>query len=194
MPWHSSNMVKQFSKGKGSGGKGFDKKTEGFLNPRPKKDEQEFGPGKKGIIMCIDCNAYYYSKSWHHSLEGAIKGQTPEEFAEHEVKFQTCPACQMKKDKAFEGEVIIKLNDANDSQKSDILNAIHNSDEQAQDRDVMDKVLWIEDKGAEIRVYTSENQLAIRIGKKLDSAFKGGKLDINHSKSEDVARVLWEKP
>lgn len=186
-------MAKQFSKGKGSESKGFDEKVGGFLKPRPKKDEQEFGPGKKGIIICIDCNAYYYDKSWHPSLEGAVKGQTPEEFADHEVKFQPCPACQMKKDKTFEGEIIIKLNDVNDSQKSDILNAIHNADKQAQDRDVMDKVLWIEDKGTEIRVYTSENQLAIRIGKKLDSAFKGGKLNINHSKSEDAARVVWEK-
>ena len=167
-------------------GRGFAKKVQGFLNPRPKKDEQEFGPGKEGIIMCPVCHAYYYKKSWHNDLEGL----TPNRFAEHDIRFSTCPACEMKKGKTFEGEVIIKLSD--ELHKHDVLNAIHNSDEQARDKDPMDRVLWITDSGSEIRVYTSENQLAVKIGKKLDSALKGGKLDIQYSR-EDVARVTWEK-
>jgi hypothetical protein len=35
--------------------------------------------------------------------------------------------------------------------------------------------------------------LAVKIGKKLDSAFKGGRLEIKYSNKEDTARVIWEK-
>jgi NMD protein affecting ribosome stability and mRNA decay len=161
--------------------------------PSSKKEEQEFGPGKKGFVMCPDCNAAYYNKSWHHGLEGAVRDQLPEEFADHDVTFETCPVCKMKKDGTYEGEVIIKLGKPAEEYKEEILKAIRNSDDQAQDRDVMDAVLKIDDRGSEIRVYTSENQLAVKIGKKLDSAFKGGRLEIKYSEGEDTARVIWEK-
>ncbi len=161
---------------------------------RSKKEEQELGSGKKDFVMCSDCNAVYYNKSWHHGMEGKIEDQLPEEFAEkNDVVFETCPACQMKKDGTYEGEVIIKLGKLAEKNKKEILNTIRNSDEQAQDRDPMDRILKIDDRGSEIHVLTSENQLAVRIGKKLDSAFKGGRLEIKYSEKEDTARVIWEK-
>jgi hypothetical protein len=184
-------MVKQYSRGPGT--KGFAKKIGEFLNPRAKKEVEEFGPGKRDFIVCPECEAVYYHKSWHHGMEGAVKDQMPEEFADkHGIKFRTCPACQMKKDKVYEGEVIIRVGKSG-GVKSDILNAVKNSDKQAQDRDPMDRVLWIDDRGSEVRVYTSENQLAVKIGKKINSAFKGGKLNIKYSGKEDTARVVWER-
>jgi len=170
-----------------------DRNQDLMRQPSSKKEEQEFGPGKKGFVICPDCNAAYYDKSWHHGLEGAVKDQLPEEFADHDATFETCPTCQMKKDGVYEGEVIIKLGRPAEEYKGEILKAIRNSNEQAQDRDVMDEVLKIDDRGSEIHVYTSENQLAVKIGKKLDSAFKGGRLEIKYSKGEDTARVIWEK-
>ena len=170
-----------------------DRNQDLMRQPSSKKEEQEFGAGKKGFVICPDCNAAYYDKSWHHGLEGAVKDQLPEEFSDHDATFETCPTCQMKKDGVYEGEVIIKLGRPAEEYKEEILKAIHNSDEQAQDRDVTDKVLKIDDRGSEIHIYTSENQLAVKIGKKLDSAFKGGRLEIKYSEGEDTARVIWEK-
>lgn len=109
-----------------------------------------------------------------------------------QLKFKTCPACQMKKDKSFEGEVIINLSGKGAAAKNEILHLIKNTDDQARFRDTLDRVLWTQDSGNEIHIFTSENQLAVMIGKKLDSAFKGGKLGIKYSHQEDPIRVHWQ--
>ena len=71
------------------------------------------------------------------------------------------------------------------------MNTIKNSDKQAQERDPMDRILWTEEREDGIHIFTSENQLAVKIGKKLKSSFGGSKLEIKHS-GEDVTRVYWE--
>lgn len=161
--------------------------------PQSKKEEQEYGSGKKDFVICPDCGAVYHFKSWHHSLNEVAKDQTPEKFAEkHDVVFEICPACDMKNKKVYEGEVVIKLGRAAQKHKEEILKTVEGSDKLARERDPMDRILWIEDKDSEIHVFTSENQLAVKMGKNLDSAFKGGRLEIKYS-GEDTARVVWEK-
>lgn len=160
----------------------------GRRHQRSRKEESEFGLGQKEFLKCSDCGVVYFDKSWHRSLL--------EEKQEHlkenrQFKFTLCPACKMKKDKIFEGEVVIKLKAQGLKVKADILNAVKNSDRQGQDWDPLDRVLWTEDKGDEVRIYTSENQLAVKIGKKLKSSFPGSKLEIKHS-GEDIIRVYWE--
>ena len=160
----------------------------GRRHQRSRKEESEFGLGQKEFLKCSDCGVVYFDKSWHHGLL--------EEKQEHlkenrQFKFTLCPACKMAKDKIFEGEVVVKLKSKNEKVKSDVLNTIKNSDEQARERDPMDRILWAEDKGDEVRFFTSENQLAVRIGKKLESSFLGSKLEIKHT-GEDMIRVYWE--
>lgn len=155
---------------------------------RSKKEEQEFGLARKEFVICPDCDSVFFDKSWHHSLE---------EDAQHlkdnkNTRFKICPACRMKKDRTFEGELVIKLSKEKLGEKREVMNVVKNSDEQARSHDPLDRVLWIEDKGNEIRVLTSENQLAARIGKKLRSAFKGSAFEIKHSHEEDTIRVRWE--
>lgn len=155
---------------------------------RSKKEEQEFGLARKEFVICPDCNSVFFDKAWHHNLEEDIKHI--KRFKN--LKFKICPACRMKKDRVFEGELVITLQKEKLGEKKEIMNVIKNSDEQAQSHDPMDRVLWIENKNNEIRVLTSENQLAVRIGKKLKSSFKGGTLEIRHSHQEDVIRVYWK--
>lgn len=160
----------------------------GRRSQRSRKEESEFGLGQKEFLKCSECGVVYFDKSWHHGLL--------EEKQEHlkenrQFKFTLCPACKMKKDKIFEGEVVIMLKAKNYKLKADVMNTIKNSDKQGQDWDPLDRILWMEDKGNEIRIYTSENQLAVRIGKKLNSSFPGSKLEIKHS-GEDIIRVCWE--
>jgi len=143
---------------------------------------------RKEFVICPDCNSIFFDKAWHHKLEEDIKHL--KEFKG--LKFKTCPACRMKKDRTFEGELTIKLSKEGLGEKRKILNAVKNSDEQARSRDPMDRILWTEDEDSKIRVLTSENQLVTRIGKKLKSAF-GGTLEIRHSHEEDVIRVRWER-
>ncbi|OGN04976.1 MAG: hypothetical protein A2746_01320 [Candidatus Yanofskybacteria bacterium RIFCSPHIGHO2_01_FULL_44_22] len=166
----------------------------GSIAPRRKrapKDEQEFGLAGSGYILCSDCKSVFFDKSWHHRLDedkhfSAEKNKN--------IKFAICPACDMLKKKEYEGELIIRIkNQEARIKKDEVLNSIQNSDEMARERDPMDRVLWTENNGDEIKVYTSENQLAVIIGKKLDSSFPGGKLKIEHSHGEDLIRVFWER-
>ena len=155
---------------------------------RSKKDEQEFGLAKKEFIICPNCKSVFFDKAWHHSLEEDAKHLTDRK----NIRSKICPACRMEKDRTFEGELVITLSKEKMGEKGEIINVVKNSDEQARTHDPMDRVLWIESEGGKIRVLTSENQLAVRIGKKLESSFKGGILEIKHSHGEDVIRVFWK--
>lgn len=160
----------------------------GRRHQRSRKEESEFGLAGKEFLSCSGCGIFYYDKSWHKSLLGEKQEHLKEN---RQFKFTTCPACKMKKDKIFEGELVIKLKAESLKLKANILNTIKNSDKQAQGRDPLDRILWTEDNGDEIKIFTSENQLAVRIGKKLKSSFPGSTLEIKHS-GEDIIRVYWE--
>jgi len=162
----------------------------GRRHQRSRKEESEFGLAEKEFLKCSNCGVVYFDKSWRRGLL--------EEKQEHlqenrQFKFTLCPACKMIRNKLFEGELIIKIKNQNTKIKikEDILNTIKNSNKQAQERDPLDRILWMEDKGDEVRIFTSENQLAVRIGKKLKSSFSGSKLEIRHS-DEDIVRVYWK--
>lgn len=163
----------------------------GMLNrkhQRSRKEESEFGLGQKEFLKCSDCGVVYFDKSWHRSLL--------EEKLEHlkekkQFKFTLCPTCKMKKNKVFEGQLTIRLTTNNQRFKEEILNTVKNSDKQGQEWDPLDRILWMEDGVNEVKVYTSENQLAVKIGKKLKSSFPGSTLEIKHS-GEDIIRVYWK--
>ena len=155
--------------------------------PHSKKDEQEFGKAKKEFIECMNCGSCYFEKSWHHSLDQAKLEHLKQEKM---IKFDLCPACKMGKEKRYEGEVVIKISGT--MNKQEIMNEIKNSDLMARQKDPMDRVLWTEDKPDGLHVFTSENQLAVKIGKKIKSSLGKGTLTIDHSQDEDVTRVYFE--
>src|SRR3989344_3316044 len=67
-----------------------------------KKEWQELGKGARDHIICADCGAVYWKKSWHHRF-----GASGAHGAEKKVSFKRCPACRMIRDGQFEGEVIM---------------------------------------------------------------------------------------
>ncbi|MFH1611690.1 MAG: hypothetical protein ABH887_00225 [bacterium] len=69
------------------------------------------------------------------------------------------------------------------------MNLINNIGERAFKRDPMDRIIKINDNKTEIEILTTENQLAISIGKQIKSAFKGD-IEIKLSKEESVVRVI----
>ncbi|OGZ34210.1 MAG: hypothetical protein A3I88_01380 [Candidatus Portnoybacteria bacterium RIFCSPLOWO2_12_FULL_39_9] len=172
--------------------------------PRPKKEEQEFGPGEIDILMCQKCEAVYYYKSWHHRLEdyqslsedkprtfsgyASHKIYNPEKARGKRIKFILCPACQMIKDKKYEGRIILK--NAPPEKKEEILGLVKNIGERAFQRDPLDRIISIKSKKGDIEILTTENQLAVSIGKQIKRAFKGS-LEIQWSHQESIARIIW---
>ncbi|HPO75534.1 MAG TPA: hypothetical protein PLL80_02965 [Candidatus Pacearchaeota archaeon] len=155
--------------------------------PKPKKEESEFGMGKKDILICKECNAVYYYKSWHHRLDDYSYLKETKR-----LNFTLCPACQMIRNKKFEGEIVVE--NVSPKIKTNLKNLVKNFGEKAFERDPQDRVISFneisqnEDGSSTIQILTTENQLAQRLAKKISEVFKG-KYSISHSREESVIRA-----
>jgi len=150
---------------------------------RSKKEEQEHGAGKKDFVICEKCNAVYYYKSWKHGFAD-YKHLNEDK----QVNFRVCPACQMIKDKKFEGKVVFES--VPSEYKEDILKNIKNTGERAYKRDPMDRIIEVKESRDNIEVTTTENQLARNIARQVERAHKGAKARIQWSQEESVARIV----
>ena len=149
--------------------------------PKSKKEEAEFGPGKIDIVICKKCGSVYYGKSWHHRLEDY------KHLSEHKnIKFVLCPACQMIKDKQYEG--VVTLINIPQDKKAEILNLVRNVGQRAFEKDPLDRIIKIKKGGKDMAIFTTENQLAVIIGKQIKRAFQG-KLNIKWSHQESTVRI-----
>lgn len=146
---------------------------------------QEFGPGKTGIVLCPVCNSAYFYKSWHHDL-GEYSGVREDK----KVSFKKCPACDMWSKREWEGEV--RINDLPADKVEEVKRAALGTADQAYRKDPMDRVFDIKQLGKDLVIYTSENQLAMRIMRKLARSFKKhfAKPEINHGKGEDAFLIV----
>ena len=78
--------------------------------------------------------------------------------------------------------------------RADVIRTIEHVGQEAERRDPKHRILSIRSHRAGVRVTTSENQLVVRIGKKLRDACKGGKLSISYSDEDRPIRVVWTPP
>lgn len=136
--------------------------------------------------MCKKCGIVYWNKSWHN------KTDSPHILAETslalKIKFVLCPACQMIKDKKYEGEIFLSA--VPERFRNNIKFLAENYGERAFREDPMDRIISIKEERNNIQILTTENQLAQRLAKKINETF-GGKLRvaISHSHEEDVIRI-----
>jgi len=145
---------------------------------------EEFGLGKSDIVICPICSAVYYYKSWHHNLL-----HYPYISEDKKVAFKECPACSMWARRQWEGEVC--LIGIPNEKKEQIKNTILSVADEAYRRDPMHRVFDIKKARKQIIIYTSENQLARRIARKISSAFKKhfSKPEFHYGEGEDVLLI-----
>lgn len=148
----------------------------------PNRDGEK---GQKGDhIICKYCHAVYQNKKWEK-----LNDMDPK-FVD-ELKQGCCPACHLEKGHLSDG-VLHLSGTFLEEHKEEIKNLIHNIAEKEEDRDFMNRVERIDESEAgKIVVYTTKNSLAVEIGKKIDSAHKGGTLDIKFSKEDKPVDVRW---
>lgn len=91
----------------------------------------------------------------------------------------------------WEGELILENLISDD--KKEILNLVRNVGKRAFLRDPEDQIIKIDDRGEKVIITTTENQLAVSIGKQVASAFKGGHMEIIWSAEDAPARVRWAR-
>lgn len=151
-----------------------------------------------GLKLCSRCEAVWYDGHWHNApnLAAALKAKRK---LSKPAKDLFCNECRYvvhgpadAKTALFEGELTLDgLIDK--AEKAAIIGNVRNTAKRAQRRDPEDRIVAIDDRGERVVVTTTENQLAVTLGKSVDSAFKGGKLRITWSSDDLPARVHWTR-
>ncbi len=138
---------------------------------------------KSTKILCKECHAVYDGKSWK-----AFEKSNPRVLDRLHVGI--CPACHEEIDHLSDG--VLHLSGTGFvKNKSEIKNLIKNTAKREEERDILNRVERIEDLRNEMVVYTTKNQLAAELGKKIAAAHKGGKLEIKWSKNDKPVEVKW---
>lgn len=149
--------------------------------------------GKKSLRVCSRCGAVYFDEHWHTipNFGEIYKKMLPKKSVVRELCAE-CKWIQGGKDQTgWEGELVLENLVPDD--KKGILNLIRNVGKRALLRDPEDQIIKIDDRGKKVIITTTENQLAVSIGKQIASAFKGGRLEIIWSDEDAPARVRWTR-
>jgi NMD protein affecting ribosome stability and mRNA decay len=140
----------------------------------------EFPKGKEGLVFCKTCSAVYFKKSWHHNLKQfkKLRENLP-------VKLSACPACAMIASGKFEGRIALRNVPLHD--RENLLNLIRAFTHRAWQRDPMDRLIDINSAREGLEVTTTENQLAVKLAKKIQDVFKRVKTRISYGHAKDKA-------
>jgi hypothetical protein len=149
--------------------------------------------GSSAVLACTRCHALYFAKHWHTWSNPSVR--LPENLA---VAGTLCPACESiegsengNSNFGYGGE--LKLSGfADDLRKQEIVKTIKNAASRALKRNPEAQIIKIEDTGKTVRVTTTENQLAVSLGKQVDKSFKGGTLKISFSQNDLPAHITWK--
>ncbi len=144
---------------------------------------------KRGTVRCSTCGAFFFGGHW--MFVPAVQ----ERLFARVARGATCPACATEhahEGISAEGELLIKGLDAAD--RSQVLQTITGFAARERRRNPEARILSLDVRGAVMRVLTTQNHLAVRIGKKLDESRKGGTLKITYSKDDYPARAVWTAP
>lgn len=151
----------------------------GHRDPNRSKETDQKGDH----IICQYCNAVYQNKRWER-----LENMDPK-FVD-ELSKGCCPACHLEKGHLSDG-VLHLSGTVLAEHKDEIKNLIQNIAAKEEERDFMNRLERIEDDAEKMIIYTTKNSLAVELGKKVDNAYKGGKLDINFSKDDKPVDVRW---
>lgn len=152
-------------------------------NVEKSRSQATIGKCPPGLRVCKKCRAVYLRKRWQWNYSVATKNQN------NKNVLTICPACSVTQPEQAEG--ILQLQDyASAQQREEILNLLRNAEARARERDPLDRVFRWEKSGATDIIYTTENQLAMSLGRQVQRAF-GGDLKIQTAAEEDIVRLRW---
>lgn len=161
------------------------KKTDGIKHTEEKKP--------KGMKLCSHCGAVYYSGHWHTAPAMAAlmkKDKKPGDTNELCIECRWLASGRDPKLAPFGGEVTLDGFNGLD-EKEEIINTARNAGTKSQQHDPLSHIISIDDRGDRVVIHTTQNQLAVAIGKAIDASHKGGKLTITFSEGDMPARVHW---
>lgn len=173
------------------------KATKAFVNRSETHWWQKETRKLSAAQLCERCNAVYFDGHWHTAPAMAAVLKAKKKLARSTGKRVLCHECHVAvygspdpTKMAYEGQLTLDgLSDP--KEKAEILATCRNFGTRANRRDPEDRVLSIDDRGERVVITTSENQMAVGMGKAVDSSHKGGTLKITWSREDLPARVFW---
>jgi NMD protein affecting ribosome stability and mRNA decay len=136
--------------------------------------------------VCTRCHAIYQRRHWFFDEEqfnrSAVQAQT---------RHVTCPACRKIEDDYPEGEVLVR-GAFRDTHHTEIMNLVTNEEERAKGLNPLERIVRITQDGEALRITTTNEKLAQRIGRALQKAYQG---DVEYKWSADTKylRVEWTR-
>ena len=162
--------------------KGLFKMPRKYLNPNTvkapkfKTEEEEFGLAKSGMAICKGCGGYHYKKSWHHDAASFVAKREGKDVV---MKFVLCPACQMIRNGMYEG--IVTVENVSPNIEEELFNLVKSYCRKAFLRDHQDRLIAVKKEGKKIIITLTENQLAVKLAKKIGEVFNA-EIKITYSK------------
>jgi NMD protein affecting ribosome stability and mRNA decay len=138
------------------------------------------------VAVCTVCHAIYHRRHWFFDADAfkrcAVQAQTRQ---------VTCPACQKIADNYPEGEVIVRGTFLK-THAREIRNLVANEEERAKGLNPLERIVQITEADGTLRITTTNEKLAQRIGRSLQKAYQG---EVQYRWSEDTKylRVQWSR-
>lgn len=145
------------------------------------------GRARRGIAVCSSCGNVYYRKEWH--ARSAAHGMLSRARREGgSVTRVLCPACSLVGSRLFEGEIILR--NLPSTIEEEVLRLVRGFAKRALRRDPQHRIIAVEHLKNAWRITTTENQLAVRLAKKIRDTFNRVAIKISYSREPfEVGRV-----
>ncbi|HEY3302705.1 MAG TPA: BCAM0308 family protein [Candidatus Binatia bacterium] len=141
----------------------------------------------KGLLSCRGCGCIYFRGRW--TLEPSREILKRVELRDG-VRPTYCPACQKMRDRYWQG--VVQISGIGAGEKREVLKLLRNEETRAREKNPLERIVRIVEKENGLRVETTTEKLAQRLGRSLGKA-RGGSVTYKWSHRNKFARVVWEK-
>lgn len=152
-----------------------------------KRDVYLFKRCPKGLLSCRSCGAVYYRRRW--TLEPPAEIRKRVELGDG-VSITYCPACQKIRDHYWLG--VVQISGVDSQEKRELFKLLRNEETRAREKNPLERIVRIANEDGGLRVETTTEKLAQRLGRCLHKA-RGGKIVYKWSHKNKFARVIWGK-
>jgi NMD protein affecting ribosome stability and mRNA decay len=140
-----------------------------------------------GLLSCRGCGCIYFRGRW--TLDPSREILKRVELRDG-VRPTYCPACQKIRDHYWMG--VVQISGIAAGEKREVIKLLRNEETRAREKNPLERIVRIVEAANGLRVETTTEKLAQRLGRALAKA-RGGKIVYKWSHRNKFARVVWEK-